>query len=712
MDKLRCVVERVTYENEQTGYTVIKVRAKGYSDMIAVVGNMSAVTVGSVLTVQGEWKVDGKYGRQFIAATWEESLPATALAIEKYLGGGLIKGIGPQFAKKIVAQFQEDTLRLIEDEPDRLIEVEGIGRKRVEMIKTAWQAQKEIKNVMLFLQEHGVSAALATKIFRQYGNDSIAIVKENPYRLADDIWGIGFKTADALAAKLGIDKDSFIRCRSGILYTLNELSNEGHCYATQEQLIAKALELLGIEEPKLVMTLDHMRIEKDVITEDDAVYLPPLFFCEQGTARRIQEIMKAPRAKQVAKQEISTELKYDAAQLEAIQCAAGAKFMTLTGGPGTGKTTVTKGIIQLFEQNGFDILLAAPTGRAAKRMAETTGKTAKTIHRLLEYKPPQGYQRTENAPLEGDVLIVDEASMIDIVLMYNLLKAVPPHMTVILVGDIDQLPSVGSGNVLRDVIDSGAVPVVRVTKIFRQAAGSMIIQNAHRINRGEFPALNSGRQSDFFFIEGDNTALPDKIVELCAKRLPRAYRADPIRDIQVLCPMQRGETGAANLNAVLQNTLNKNQLSLQRGGVEYRLGDKVMQIRNNYDKEVFNGDIGAISKIDVEERTLEVVFDGRAVPYDIGETDELVLAYACTIHKSQGSEYPIVVMPLTMSHYVMLERNLLYTGITRAKKILVLLGEKRAIAMAVKNNNVMRRNTRLAARLDANRSQGMATPQV
>ena len=699
MDKLRCVVERVTYENEQTGYTVIKVRAKGYSDLIAVVGTMSAVAVGSVLTVQGEWKVDGKYGRQFIAASWEETLPATALAIEKYLGGGLIKGIGPQFAKKIVAHFQDDTLRVIEDEPDRLIEVEGIGRKRVELIKKAWQEQKEIKNVMLFLQEHGVSAALATKIYRHYENDSIAVVKENPYRLADDIWGIGFKTADGLASKLGIDKDSFIRCRSGILYALNELSNEGHCYATQEQLIAKALKLLDIEEAKLVMTLDHMRLEKDIVAEDEAVYLPPLFFCEQGTARRIKEIMGAPRTKQVSRSDISSEIRYDSAQLEAIRCAADAKFMTLTGGPGTGKTTVTKGIIRLFEQNGFDILLAAPTGRAAKRMTEATGLPAKTIHRLLEYKPPQGYQKNENAPLEGDALIVDEASMIDIVLMYNLLKAVPAHMTVILVGDIDQLPSIGPGNVLRDIIDSGAAPVVRLTKIFRQAAGSMIIQNAHRINKGEFPALNSGRQSDFFFIEGDNAALPDQIAELCARRLPRAYHADPIRDIQVLCPMQRGDTGAANLNAVLQNILNKNHIALQRGGVEYRLGDKVMQIRNNYDKEVFNGDIGVISNIDVEERTLVAVFDGRAVSYELGDTDELVLAYACTIHKSQGSEYPIVVMPLTMSHYVMLERNLLYTGITRAKKLLVLLGEKRAIAMAVKNNNVTKRNTRLAARL-------------
>jgi exodeoxyribonuclease V alpha subunit len=699
MDKLRCVVERVTYENEETGYTVIKVRAKGYSDLIAVVGNLSAVTVGSVLTVQGEWKVDGKYGRQFIASQWEETLPATALAIEKYLGGGLIKGIGPQFAKKIVAQFQEGTLQVIEDEPDRLIEVEGIGRKRIEMIKKAWQEQKEIKNVMLFLQEHGVSAALATKIYKQYGNDSIAVVRENPYRLADDIWGIGFRTADALAAKLGIDKESFIRCRSGILYTLNELSNEGHCYATQEQLIAKALELLGIEEPKLVMTLDHMRLNKDVIAEEDAIYLPPLFFCEQGASRRVREIMSASRAKHIINQAVSSELRYNAAQSEAIQRAAEAKFMTLTGGPGTGKTTVTKGIIRLFEQNGFNILLAAPTGRAAKRMTETTGKPAKTIHRLLEYKPPQGYQKNEDAPLEGDVLIVDEASMIDIVLMYNLLKAVPPHMTVILVGDIDQLPSVGPGNVLRDIIDSEVVPVVRLTKIFRQAAGSMIIQNAHRINRGDFPVLSSGRQSDFFYMEGENTALPDLIVDLCARRLPRAYSADPIKDIQVLCPMQRGETGAAHLNEVLQGVLNKSQLSLRRGGVEYRLGDKVMQIRNNYDKDIFNGDIGTVTKIDIEERTLEVTFDGRPVPYDLSETDELVLAYACTIHKSQGSEYPIVVMPLTMSHYVMLERNLLYTGITRAKKILVLLGEKRAIAMAVKNNNVTRRNTRFSKRL-------------
>ena len=699
MDKLRCVVERITYENEVNGYTIIKVRAKSYNDLVTVVGNMSSVTVGSVLSLQGEWKMDSKYGRQFVAAAWEETLPATVFGIEKYLGGGLVKGIGPKFAKRIVELFQEDTLRIIEDEPGRLLEVEGIGSRRVEMIKKAWQEQNEIKNIMIFLQDHGVSAALATKIYKQYGNDSVAVVRENPYRLADDIWGVGFKTADTLAAKMGIDKDSFIRCRSGILYTLGELSNEGHCYAEQEQLVKTAVELLGIDEAKIAETLEYMRAEKDVITEDDSNYLPPLFFCEQGAARRVQEIMAAPRAKRINIREVSSDLRYDAAQLEAIQCAADAKFMTLTGGPGTGKTTVTKGIIRLFELNGFQILLAAPTGRAAKRMTETTGKPAKTIHRLLEYKPPQGYQKNEDAQLEGDVLIVDEASMIDIVLMYNLLKAVPPHMTVILVGDIDQLPSVGPGNVLRDIIDSGVVPVVRLTKIFRQAAGSMIIQNAHRINRGDFPVLNSGRQSDFFYMEGENAALPDLIVELCSKRLPCAYRADPIRDIQVLCPMQRGDTGAANLNAVLQEALNKSHLSLRRGGVEYRLGDKIMQIRNNYDKDIFNGDIGSVTKIDIEERTLEVTFDGRPVLYELSETDELVLAYACTIHKSQGSEYPIVVMPLTMSHYVMLERNLLYTGITRAKKVLILLGEKRAIAMAVKNNNVTRRNTRLAERL-------------
>ena len=393
MDKLRCVVERITYENEDNGYTVIKVRAKGYGDLITVVGNMSSVTVGSVLSMQGEWKMDSKYGRQFIAAAWEETLPATVLGIEKYLGGGLVKGIGPKFAKRIVGLFREDTLRVIEDAPGRLLEVEGIGSRRVEMINKAWQEQKEIKNVMIFLQDHGVSAALATKIYKQYGNDSIAVVKENPYRLADDIWGVGFKTADTLAAKLGIDKESFIRCRSGILYTLNELSNEGHCYAEQEQLVKTAVELLGIDAEKITAALKHMRTEKDIIAEDDAHYLPPLFFCEQGAAKRIRDIMAAPRAKRITKQVVSSELSYDTAQIEAIRRAAEAKFMTLTGGPGTGKTTVTKGIIQLFEQNGFDILLAAPTGRAAKRMTETTGKPAKTIQRLLEYKPPQGYQK-------------------------------------------------------------------------------------------------------------------------------------------------------------------------------------------------------------------------------------------------------------------------------------------------------------------------------
>jgi exodeoxyribonuclease V alpha subunit len=588
VDTLRCVVERITYQNEDNGYTVLKVRAKGFRDLVAVVGNMASVAVGSVLTVRGEWRSDPKRGRQLAAAAYEETLPATALGIEKYLGSGLIKGVGPVYAKKIVAQFGERTLEVIETEPACLIEVPGIGKKRVGMIKRAWQDQKEIKNVMLFLQSHGVSTAHAAKIFKTYGDQSVATVTENPYKLADDIWGIGFRTADAIAAKLGLDAESYTRCRAGVLYALNELSNDGHCFAAAEQLTAAAAKLLNIDEQKITMTISHMQQERQLITEPpDMLYLPPLFFSETGAARLIRLIRDTPRSKQVKVHPIRGDIPYDEVQLAAIEYAMAVKFMVLTGGPGTGKTTTLKGILQSFRSGGYDILLAAPTGRAAKRMTEATGLEAKTIHRLLEYKPPQGYQRNGDNPLAGDVLIVDEASMVDIVLFYNLLKAVPASMTVILVGDTDQLPSVGPGNVLRDIIDSAAVPVIRLERIFRQAQGSAIIRNAHRINKGQSPELFNGKLSDFFFIpEDDATLIPQLIVDLCAKRLPAHYGADPVRDIQVLCPMQRGDTGARNMNEVLQAALNPSAQSIRRGGTEYRVGDKVMQMRNNYDLDV------------------------------------------------------------------------------------------------------------------------------
>ena len=710
LERLRCVVERITFQSD--GYSVLKCSAKGYSDLVTVVGMMPDAHVGSVLTLGGWWKIDSKYGRQFQVVTFEETLPATVYGIEKYLGSGLIKGIGPKYAKLIVNTFGADTLEVIETEPERLLEVPGIGEKRVERIRQGWTDQKEIKNIMLFLQGHDVSTAHATRIYKHYGAESIDVVRENPYRLADDIWGIGFKTADTIASKLGFEKTAYARLRGGLMYTLNRLAEDGHCYALRQQLTETGAKLLEVEENLLSPALDQMIADRDVITapvpesEDVAIYLPPFFYAEVGVQNRMRGIAAGeaalPRPAQVSMRE---DIEYDEVQLEAIRTALKSKIMILTGGPGTGKSTTTLGIIRAF--GGLRILLAAPTGRAAKRLSEVTGREAKTIHRLLEFKPPEGYKRNEDNPLEGDVLVVDECSMVDEMLMYSLLRAVPDSMRVIFVGDVDQLPSVGAGNVLRDMIDSGVVPVVRLTKIFRQAAASRIILNAHRINSGEFPDLSNGAGTDFFFQKAEE---PEKaaeiIVDLVKNRLPKFYHVPP-QAIQVLTPMQRGVVGAANLNQLLQAAVNPPVKDykgnpgpeLHRGGYTFRTGDKVMQIKNNYDKEVFNGDIGTIEKIDPEDRTLTVRFDDRSIEYDATELDEMVLAYATTVHKAQGAEYPIVVMPVMMTHFMMLQRNLLYTGVTRAKKILVLVGQKKAVGYCVRNVTVDKRNTLLAERL-------------
>lgn len=705
MEQLRCVVERITYQNSLNGFTVLKCAAKGFADLVTVVGTMPDTNVGSVLLLQGFWKVDSKYGRQFSVETFEEVLPATVLGIEKYLGSGLVKGIGPNFAKRIVNTFGVDTLNVIEEDPEKLLTVPGIGKIRVERIKKSWADQKEIKNIMIFLQGHGVSTSHATKIYKTYGNDSVKTVQENPYRLADDIWGIGFKTADTIASKMGFGHEKYERLRSGLMYTLNHLADEGHCYATREMLMNTGSELLEVNSSLLEEALDRMIREETVKTEaleDEqgiAIYLPPFYFSEVGAARRLQKIAGTSRKIQVKTGPAENDFPYDIAQILAIETAAQSKVLILTGGPGTGKTTTTLGIIKAYKTARANILLAAPTGRAAKRLSETTGMEAKTIHRLLEYKPPEGYQRNEENPLDGDVLIVDECSMIDIMLMYNLLKAVPDTMTLIMVGDIDQLPSVGAGNVLRDVIESGAFPVIRLTKIFRQAQSSRIITNAHRINKGLMPDLSNGKDTDFFFIEKENPEeAADEIVNLVKTRLPQHYRI-PSSAIQVLAPMQRGVVGATNLNQMLQDALNPAGDGLKRGGFLFKTHDKVMQIKNDYDKEVFNGDIGEVSDINLEDRELTVSFDNRSVVYDSSELDELVLAYAATIHKSQGSEYPVVVMPILMTHYVMLQRNLVYTGVTRAKKLLVIVGTKKALSMAVRNTSIDKRNTLLAKRI-------------
>ena len=616
---------------------------------MTLVGNLLEVPAGSVLLCEGDWKVDKRYGSQFVCQSWEEVMPATVYGIEKYLGSGLVKGIGPKFAQLIVRQFGLETIDVIETDIERLYEVPGIGKKRVEKIRESWEKQKDIKNVMLFLQGYGVSTAYAAKIYRQYGKESIDKVKENPYRLADDIWGIGFKTADSIAAKMGYEKNDLRRCKSGIIYTLNQLANEGHVYAEEEQLVKAALELLEADEAPIREALSNMVQTDDLKLEDEAIYLPPFYFAEVGTTNRLQALLRESGqdlfAKKMDVQALSKEtgIEYDEVQLQAIEEAIRSKVMVLTGGPGTGKTTTTQGIIAALKHMGLRILLAAPTGRAAKRMSEATGMEAKTIHRLLEFNPKDGYKRNDENPLEGDALIVDECSMIDIILMNNLMKAIPSSMRVVFVGDIDQLPSVGAGNVLRDIIESEKIPVIRLTRIFRQAQTSRIVMSAHAINQGRFPDTRNGKQTDFFFIQQEEPEkVAEDIVNLVKSRLPKAY-SQRVSNIQVLTPMQRGVVGAANLNMALQNAL---------------------------------------------------------VEYEASELDELTLAYATTIHKSQGSEYPIVVMPVLMTHYVMLQRNLIYTGITRAKKICVLIGTKKALSFAIRNMSVLKRNTKLKERLN------------
>lgn len=716
MTKLRCVVERITYQNAENGYSVMKVKVKGYDDLVTLVGNLLEVPAGSVLLCEGEWRVDKRYGQQFQCETWEEVMPATAYGIEKYLGSGLVKGIGPKFAKLIVGHFGTNTIEVIETDIERLYEVPGIGKKRVEKISESWEKQKDIKNVMLFLQGFGVSTAYAAKIYRQYGKESIDKVKENPYRLADDIWGIGFKTADGIARKMGYEMNDERRLRSGLIYTLNQLADEGHCYAEEEQLTATARQLLEADEECIRTAMTHAIETEDLRLDGTGIYLPPFYYAECGTANRLSTLVHTKEVGSIftarfdlAKLQRETGIEYDEVQVEAIRQAIVSKVMVLTGGPGTGKTTTTKAIIAALQSAGMRILLASPTGRAAKRMSEATGMEAKTIHRLLEYNPQDGYKRNDENPLEGDALIVDECSMIDIFLMNNLTKALPTTMRLVLVGDIDQLPSVGAGNVLRDIIDSGVIPVVRLTRIFRQAQSSRIVMNAHAINRGCFPDISNGQHTDFFFMKQEEPEkVAETIVSLVRDRLPKAYR-QPTANIQVLTPMQRGVVGAANLNMALQQALNYNTAALVRGGYTYKEGDRVMQLRNNYDKDVYNGDLGYVRSVDMEERTLTVDFDGQTVEYEASELDELTLAYATTIHKSQGSEYPIVVMPVLMTHYVMLQRNLIYTGITRAKKICVLVGQTKALAYTIHNMKVLKRNTRLKERLAPTTTDSIAT---
>jgi exodeoxyribonuclease V alpha subunit len=710
--ELQGQLERITYHNEENHYTIAKLKVKGQRDMVTIVGCLVSMTPGEVLRLKGEWTSHPKYGAQFKVVSYETVTPATVKGIERYLGSGLIKGIGPVMAKRLVSKFGLDTLDIIENSSERLGEVEGIGQKRIDMIKTAWAGQKEVREVMLFLQGHEVSSAYAARIYRQYGNESIKVVKENPFRLAEDIFGIGFLTADKIAGKLGIPKNSEIRAEAGILYVLRKLADEGHVYFPYNDLIDESIKILDIDSGIITGALGNIEAVKRVVIEDNAVYLADFHASEVGVAASLKAILVGPKNllcfdRDAAIKRVQEELKITLAdkQLEAVKESLDKKVMVITGGPGTGKTTIINAIIRIYSRSGQRVLLAAPTGRAAKRMSEATGFEAKTIHRLLEFSPKSGgFRKNEHERLDADLIIIDETSMVDTVLMHHLLRAVRPQATLILVGDTDQLPSVGAGNVLKDIIESGRVPTVRLNEIFRQAKESMIIINAHRINSGEFPYIDSVKDKlqDFYFVELEE---PEKVSEMiahmCKIRIPERFGFHPLNDIQVLTPMHRGIVGASSLNTTLQRELNDSHDELQRGGRIFRTGDKVMQIRNNYDKDVYNGDIGRIVSIDREAQDVTVNFDGKAVSYDFADLDEIVLAYAVSVHKSQGSEYPVVVMPLLTQHYLLLQRNLLYTAITRGKKLVVIIGTKKALGIAIRNNKQQLRYTRLKERLQS-----------
>jgi exodeoxyribonuclease V alpha subunit len=703
-------VERVTFHNAENGFCVLRIKARSHRDLVTVVGNAAAISAGEWVTATGEWVNDRTHGQQFKARFIRTSQPTSIDGIEKYLGSGMIRGIGPVYAKSMVKAFGEKVFDIIEAEPDRLREVTGIGAVRAKRITDAWADQKIVREIMVFLHNHGVGTARAVRIFKTYGADAVQVMTENPYRLARDIRGIGFKTADAVAMKLGIEKSAMIRVRAGIAYALAEAMSEGHCGLPNEELLPLAVELLEVDknlvQAALELELADGTVIADTVGTTACVFLGSLYRAEQVIAERLLNLVngKLPwpyidPQKALPWIEARTDLTLAPGQADAIRLALLSKVLVITGGPGVGKTTIVNSILRILSVKGVNLLLCGPTGRAAKRMTEATGFEARTIHRLLETDPRSGgFKRNADNPLECDLLVVDETSMVDVMLMQALLRAVPDSAALLIVGDIDQLPSVGPGQVLADIINSRAVPVVRLTEVFRQAAQSRIITSAHRINQGSIPDLSRPEgDSDFYFVPADDPeiAVP-RIVELVKTRIPQRFGFDPIRDIQVLCPMNRGGAGARSLNIELQAALNPaGERKVERFGWTFAPGDKVMQIENDYDKEVYNGDIGYIDDVDPEAGELVASFDGRAVTYGVGELDSLVPAYAVTIHKSQGSEYPAVVIPLLTQHYAMLQRNLLYTGVTRGKRLVVLVGQKKAVAIAVKNVSGRRRWSKL-----------------
>ena len=718
-------IERITYNDAESGYTVLRLDVKGYPDLITAVGTIASPAVGEVLSIKGLWMDHPKFGSQFKIVEYKSFAPTSAQGMEKYLGSGLIKGIGPSIAEKIVSLFGAEAFKVLDTKPQRLLEIEGIGEKKAAAIHEAWLEQREMRGVMLFLQSYGIGTGYALRVFRHYGSASVQVLQENPYRLAVDIFGIGFTTADKIAYSMGFSKESPLRIRAGVLHVMNELTRDGHVFVPIEELTASAADILSVSPELVEKGIEDARLNQELIIEwytdnegkdDCAVYLPPFHYAEVHSAKKLSSLLSSPFNGQYAspavvipwvEQELG--ISFAGQQTEALKTALGSQVMVITGGPGTGKTTLIKAIIKIRSARGFRIMLSAPTGRAAKRMTEATGHEAKTIHRMLEYTGSSmtggEFIKNENNPLDCDLLVVDEASMIDQILFHHLLKAIPKGSSVVLVGDVDQLPSVGPGNVLKDIIDSDVCPVVHLNEIFRQGEQSMIVVNAHKINNGEMPIFDDKREGsllrDFYFIEQND---PDKALEIIIKlvtlRIPQKFGFDPVKDIQVLTPMHRGSVGTTKLNSELREALNLDHGSkVQRMGTTFQEGDKVMQIRNNYEKDVYNGDIGTVLRIDGEESKVIVEMDSGRLSYDFSELDELIHAYAVSIHKSQGSEYPAVVIPIMTQHYMMLQRNLLYTGITRGKKLVVLVGTKKAVAIAVKNDKTRKRYTRLAGRL-------------
>lgn len=710
-------VERVTFHSQDSGFCVLRVKVKGHRDLVTVVGSLAEVRAGEWLEADGDWTIDPKHGQQFKAHSLRTAPPSTLDGMERYLASGMIKGIGPHFAKQLVAKFGLEVFEVIEQHPTRLREVEGIGDGRKEKIISAWHDQKVVREIMVFLQGHGVTTSRAFRIYKTYGEQAIQKVKENPYRLARDIWGIGFKTADSIAANMGVDKESPLRAQAGVEYILQEVTNDGHCAFQRDKLIEKTVAILEIPaeivEKAIETILAEGRLKEEANEGERLVYLSWMHEAERRLAMHLVEqcggahpcpTVDGDKAIEWVEQRIGLTLADG--QRDAVKQALASKVLVITGGPGTGKTTLVNAILKIHQAKKLRVVLCAPTGRAAKRLTETSGCQAKTIHRLLEVDPASGqFKHDGRNPLEGDVFVIDETSMVDLMLAHHTIQAIPPKAALLIVGDVDQLPSVGPGSVLRDIIDSGAVPVCRLTEVFRQAARSAIVTNAHRVNQGEMPVFPQGRvqdpgSTDCYFVQAEEPQRAiDIILKMVRESIPQRFGLRGSGDIQVLTPMHRSELGARNLNLVLQAALNPSGPSVQRFGWTFRVGDKVMQMVNDYDKDVFNGDIGRILSINEPDQEVIIRFEEREVRYDLGELDELSLAYATTVHKSQGSEYPAVIVPVHTQHYMLLQRNLLYTAITRARKLLVVVGSPKALAIAIKRADSGKRITMLKERL-------------